>query len=215
MYPSASKEFSDWDVLLDFIEDRRVIPIIGSDLVRLSVDGESTTFDHYLAAELAERLRLPAGAKEERLPLNDVVCRYLSSGRGARQDLYPKIRAILREAPFAPPLSLWQLAEISHFDLFVTTTVDSLMEKALNEVRFGGRQIADVLVYKAKGGQDLPRPKEQLKRAALYYLFGRVSTVSCCSCSISAAAPKFSPANPAHSWMSSGSAGECETRMPS
>lgn len=98
MYPPASKEFSDWDVLLDFIEDRRVIPIIGSDLVRLSVDGESTTFDHYLAAELAERLGLHAGAKEERLPLNDVVCRYVSSGRGARQDLYPKIRAILRES---------------------------------------------------------------------------------------------------------------------
>ncbi|MGH8589428.1 MAG: hypothetical protein ACREXX_08880 [Gammaproteobacteria bacterium] len=60
MYPSPSKEFSDWDVFLDFIEERRVIPIIGSDLVRLSVDGESTTFDHYLAAELAERLGLPA-----------------------------------------------------------------------------------------------------------------------------------------------------------
>jgi tetratricopeptide (TPR) repeat protein len=41
MYPSPSKEFSDWDVLLDFIEDRRVIPIIGSDLVRLSVDAVS------------------------------------------------------------------------------------------------------------------------------------------------------------------------------
>ena len=134
MYPPASKEFSDWDVLLDFIEDRRVIPITGSDIVRLNVNGESTTFDHYVAAELAERIGLPAGVKEERLPLNDVVCRYLSSGRGARQDLYPKIRAILREAPFAPPQSLRQLAEISHFDLFITTTVDSLMEKALNEV---------------------------------------------------------------------------------
>ncbi|MGH7944228.1 MAG: toll/interleukin-1 receptor domain-containing protein [Opitutaceae bacterium] len=177
MYPSPSKEFSDWDVLLDFIEERRVIPIIGSDLVRLNVDGESTTFDHYLADRLAGRLGLPAGAKEERLPLNDVVCRYVSSGRGARQDLYPKIRAILREAPFAPPQSLRQLAEISHFDLFVTTTVDSLMEKALNEVRFGGQQVADVFVYKAKGGQDLRRPKEQLNRATIYYLFGRASTV--------------------------------------
>lgn len=117
MYPSPSKEFSDWDVLLDFIEDRRVIPIIGSDLVRISVDGESTTFDHYLADQLAERLGLPAGAKEERLSLNDVVCRYVSSGRRAREDLYPKVRAILREAPFAPPPSLRQLAEIGHFDL--------------------------------------------------------------------------------------------------
>lgn len=51
------------------------------------------------------------------------------------------------------------------------------MERALNEVRFGGQQIADVFVYKARGGRDLPRPKEQLKRAAIYYLFGRASTV--------------------------------------
>ncbi|MGH8552527.1 MAG: hypothetical protein ACRERS_04460 [Methylococcales bacterium] len=159
MDPSPSKQFSDWDVLLDFIEDRRVIPIIGSDLLRLGVDGESTTFDHYLADRFAARLGLPAGAKEERLPLNDVVCRYVSSGRGTRQDLYPKIRAILREVPFSPPQALRQLAEISHFDLFVTTTVDSLMEKALNEVRFGGQQVADVFVYKAKGGRTCTAPR--------------------------------------------------------
>lgn len=177
MYPSSLKEFSDWDVLLDFIEDRRVIPIIGSDLLRLSVDGESTTFEQYLADQLAERVGLPASAKEERWPLNDVVCRYVSSGQGARQNLYPKIRAILRETPLAPPQPLRQLAEISHFDLFVTTTFDSLLEKALNEVRFGGQSVADVFVYKAKGGQDLRRPKEQLNRAAIYYLFGRASTV--------------------------------------
>jgi hypothetical protein len=96
---------------------------------------------------------------------------------GARQNLYPKIRAILRETPLAPPQPLRQLAEISHFDLFVTTTFDSLLEKALNEVRFGGQSVADVFIYKAKGGKDLRRPKEQLNRAAIYYLFGRASTV--------------------------------------
>jgi len=39
------------------------------------------------------------------------------------------MRSILRETTFAPPKALRQLAEISDFDLFVTTTFDSLLEK--------------------------------------------------------------------------------------
>ena len=177
MQSRSPKEFSDWDVLLDFIEERRVIPVIGSDLIRLDADGAPTTLDYYLADQLARRLGLAEVAREVRWPLNDVVCRYVASGRGARQDIYPKIRTLLREAPIAVPEPLRRLAEIRHFDLFVTTTVDSLLEKALNEVRFAGRPATEVVVYKAKGGQDLPRPKERLNSAVVYHLLGRASTL--------------------------------------
>jgi len=174
---SGAEDGWDWDALLAFIDERRVIPIVGPDLLRIEVDGVSTTFDHYVARQLAGRMSVPA----ERLPadpsLNDVVSEYVSMGRGARQDLYPKIRNIVREASFPPPRPLVQLAEITDIDLFVTTTFDGLLESALNTARFGGQPMTETIVYKPKGGADLPRPKETLARTAVFHLFGRASTL--------------------------------------
>ena len=174
---SAAEDGWDWDALLAFIDERRVIPIVGPDLLRIEVDGVPTTFDHYVAKQLAGRMSVPA----ERLPadpsLNDVVSEYVSMGRGARQDLYPKIRNIVREASFPPPRPLVQLAEITDIDLFVTTTFDGLLESALNTARFGGQPMTETIVYKPKGGADLPRPKETLARTAIFHLFGRASTL--------------------------------------
>ena len=174
---SAAEDGWDWDALLAFIDERRVIPIVGPDLLRIEVDGVPTTFDHYVAKQLAGRMSVPA----ERLPadpsLNDVVSEYVSMGRGARQDLYPKIRNIVREASFPPPRPLVQLAEITDIDLFVTTTFDGLLENALDTARFGGQPMTETIVYKPKGGADLPRPKETLARTAIFHLFGRASTL--------------------------------------
>ena len=50
------------------------------------------------------------------------------------------MRTILREATFAPPLALRQLAQITDFNLFVTTTFDGYLEQAINAERFGGAQ---------------------------------------------------------------------------
>ena len=72
------------------------------------------------------------------------------------------MRSILREADFAPPLALRQLAEITDFDLFVTTTFDSLLEKAINAERFGGAQSTEVIAYTPNRVADLPIEREQL-----------------------------------------------------
>jgi len=61
---SAAEDGWDWDALLAFIDERRVIPIVGPDLLRIEVDGVPTTFDHYVAKQLAGRMSVPA----ERLP---------------------------------------------------------------------------------------------------------------------------------------------------
>lgn len=41
-------------------------------------------------------------------------------------EAYVRLRAVLREATFAPPRALQKLAAITDFDLFVTTTFDSM-----------------------------------------------------------------------------------------
>jgi hypothetical protein len=85
------------------------------------------------------------------------------------------LRSLFRDANFAPPLALRQLAQITDFDLFVTTTFDPLLEQAVNLERFGGAQSADVIAYAPNRVADLPAEREKLTRPVIYHLLGRLS----------------------------------------
>ena len=78
-------------------------------------------------------------------------------------------------ALFEPPLALRQLAQITDFDLFVTTTFDPLLEQALNSERHGGQPSTEVIAYAPNRVADLPVERSQLQRTVLYHLLGRLS----------------------------------------
>lgn len=163
-----------WEDLLAYIEERRVIPIVGPDLLRVKVGDIETLLYRWLAERLAERLQLPREALPAEFSLNDVVCRFLSQ-RGRRQDVYPKIRDILRESHFVVPEPLRQLAAITDFNLYVTITFDSLLEQAINEVRHNGETCTEVVAYAPNRVVDLASEKERLSRPTIYHLLGRLS----------------------------------------
>ena len=144
-----------WDDLLNFIEEKRVIPIVGPELLKVETESGPRLLYDWMADKLAAKL----GVDTSRLPspytLNDVVCWFVAS-RGRREDTYTRMRSILREASFAPPKALKQLAEITDFDLFVTTTFDSLLETAINAERFAGAQTTEVIGYTPNRVADLP-----------------------------------------------------------
>ena len=106
--------------------------------------------------------------------LNDVVCLFLA-GRGRREEAYVRLRSIIKDATFAPPQALRHLAAITDFDLFVSTTFDSLLETAINLERFGGAQSTDVVSYSPNRVADLPAERDQLQRPLVYHLFGKMS----------------------------------------
>ena len=84
-----------------------------------------------LAAErLAERLCILVNDMPEDNGLNHVVCRYLEGG-GRREDIYPRLRTVMKDLQLPTPEPLRKLAQIRHFNLYVTTTFDLLgrMEK--------------------------------------------------------------------------------------
>ena len=81
----------------------------------------------------------------------------------------------MREVEFEPPLALRQLAQITDFDLFITTTFDPLLEKAVNLERYGGQSTAEVIAYAPNRVADLPAERSQLARAVVYHLLGRLS----------------------------------------
>ena len=163
-----------WDDLLNFIEERRVIPIIGPDLLRVQTDRGLRPLYEYLAEKLAARLSVDPSVLPQPLTLNDVTCAYLGQ-RGRREEVYTRLRSIMREVEFEPPQALRQLAQITDFDLFVTTTFDPLLERAVNLERYGGQPTAEVIAYAPNRVADLPTERGQLARTVVYHMLGRLS----------------------------------------
>ncbi|MFM9030567.1 MAG: toll/interleukin-1 receptor domain-containing protein, partial [Opitutaceae bacterium] len=163
-----------WEDLLNYIEEKRVIPIVGPELLRVETDAGPRLLYDWLAEKLAAKLSVDLRQLPQPCTLNDVVCWYLAA-RGRREEAYTRLRSILREVEFEPPLALRQLAEITDFDLFVTTTFDPLLEKAVNLVRYGGQPTAEVIAYAPNRVADLPSERGQLQRTVVYHMLGRLS----------------------------------------
>jgi TIR domain/SIR2-like domain len=163
-----------WDDLLNYIEEHQVIPIIGPDLLRVQTDTGLRPLYVWLAEKLAAKLSVDVAGLPQPLTLNNVVCCYLGQ-HGRREEAYTRLRSIMREVRFEPPPALRQLAQITDFDLFVTTTFDPLLEDAINLERYGGQSTAEVIAYAPNRVSDLPVERGQLQRAVVYHLLGRLS----------------------------------------
>ena len=172
--PLATLDDDAWDDLLDFIEERRVIPIVGPELLKVETESGPRLLYDWVAEKLAAKLNVDTSELPQSYNLNDVVCWFLAS-RGRREEAYTRVRSILRDASFEPPRELRQLAQITDFDLFVTTTFDPLLEAAVNAERFGGAQSTEVVSYSPNRVADLPAERERLQRPVVYHLFGRLS----------------------------------------
>ena len=170
----APFENDAWEDLLNFIEEKKVIPIIGPELLTVETETGPQNLYTWLAPRLATRLGIPPEELSPTPSLNDVVVRFLAR-RGRREDAYSRLRTILRETNFAHPLALRQLAEITDLDLYITTTFDSLLEDALNTVRFAGLRSTEVIAYAPNKVADLPSERAQFTRPLVYHLLGRLS----------------------------------------
>ena len=172
--PLSTLDDDAWDDLLSFIEEKRVIPIVGPELLRVETDSGPRLLYDWLATKLAAKLSVDVSLLPQPYTLNDVVCWFLAA-RGRREEAYVRLRGILKDAPFEPPPALRRLAAIEDFDLFVTTTFDPLLETAMNLERFGGAPSTDVLAYAPNRVADLPSERDRLQRPVVYHLFGKLS----------------------------------------
>jgi len=172
--PLSGLDDEAWEDLLNYIEERRVIPIVGPELLKVETEAGPRLLYDWMAEKLAAKLAVDVTRLPEPYTLNDVVCWYLST-KDRREDTYTRMRSILRDATFAPPPALRKLAQITDFDLFVTTTFDSLLEQAINAVRFDGATTTEVIAYAPNRVVDLPAEREELQRPVVYHLMGRCS----------------------------------------
>ena len=172
--PMTTLDDDAWEDLLSFIEERRVIPIVGPELLLVSTERGPRLLLDWVAERLASRLNVHTTELPPNYTLNDVVCWFLAA-RGRREEAYVRLRSIIKDANFEPPQTLRRLAAITDFDLFVSTTCDSLLESAINLERFAGASSTDVLSYSPNRVVDLPTERERLQRPLVYHLFGKLS----------------------------------------
>lgn len=174
LLPMSMLDDDAWEDLLSFIEEKRVIPILGPELLQVTTESGSRLLYDWLAEKLAARLNVDVASLPQPYTLNDVVCWFLAA-RGRREEAYVRLRSILKDAQFESPQALRKLAAITDFDLFVSTTFDPLLENAINAERFGGVASTEVLSYAPNRVADLPSERDRLQRPVVYHLFGRLS----------------------------------------
>jgi hypothetical protein len=174
----ASLLFDDelWETLLELIAKKRVIPIVGSALSVVEVDGAATSIDRFVAERLAQQLGFGPGDIQGPFNLDAVVSAHVRRV-GQAQDLYRKINAILKAQTFEPPASLIKLAGITQFRLFVTTGIDSLMECAIDKVRHEGQGLTRGIGYVPSEVPDIASGAQDLTAPTVYHLFGKASPV--------------------------------------
>ncbi|MBV9492186.1 MAG: toll/interleukin-1 receptor domain-containing protein, partial [Verrucomicrobia bacterium] len=173
MSPIGTDDF--WEDLLDFMEQGKVIPIIGERAVTFGEADEP--FYPWLAKELAGRLKLDGARLPDAPTLTHVACEHLLA-RGERNALYTKLSRILRERCPAPGPTLRHLAGIAAFNLYLSTTFDPLLERALNDARFGGAaQTRTQAFFPGAASKDLPAPRAELPGVTLYHVLGKASVV--------------------------------------
>jgi hypothetical protein len=184
-----------WENLLDLIDERQVIPVVGGEVLAVEHVVRQIPLYRAVAEKLLSRYGLTAAAPDEQtesvsgdhIPLrplhelNDAVCALARSGRRV-QDLYGPVnnalRAVLSAQSSPIPIPLKQLAAIRHFDLFVSTTCDDLLARAIDETRFDGTPQADQIEYAPNLSSDRIRDIPERRStgyAAVFHLFGKAS----------------------------------------
>lgn len=165
-----------WDTLLQLIEEGKVVPIAGQDLLTIDTPAGSKLLYAHLAEQLAEYVGISADSLPAGNELNEVAYRFLAQGNQL-EDIYPALKAVASKVEALPvPEPLLQLADIRPLQLFVTTTFDSFLTRAINQKRFGGNPKTRVIAYSPTELADLPGDMKSLNSPIVYHLLGKLSS---------------------------------------
>jgi hypothetical protein len=173
--PGERRRERFWNQLLGVVGRGTVVPVVGEALLRVP-DPEGGRGETLLYEALARRYaalhEIPL-AEEPEGRLSATV-RNHPEFRSNPHDVYQDIGAEYDEWNPPIPPALRALAAVRHFTLFVSTTFDDLLVRALDEERFGGARRTEVIAYSPKHVPSETRVAEQLAsgRPVVFQLFG-------------------------------------------
>ena len=168
----------NWDDLMDCIADKRVIPVVGKELLYVSVDGDEVLLETWLTKRLAEVLKIDVSQLAKGYGLNEITLKHLEEGGQPRQ-IYSRLNSIMRKQSLSAPAPLDKLARITDFKLYISLTFDSLMKQAIDQARFHGEGLTQSLIYSTnREFDDLPSEISSLDEPYIYHLFGQLSSAA-------------------------------------
>jgi hypothetical protein len=177
--PSAiedRKKTRFWNQLLDLIAKGNVVPIVGEELLQLPGEAEGTT----LYQALAKRYAALCGIElEDQLQGNlSATVRRHPDFRDSPFNVYDDLGKEYEQWNPPIPEPLRALAKISHLNLFVSTTFDDCLERALNETRFEGKRRTEVIAYSPKNVPTEAHVTDKMGtgRPVIFQCFGNYKT---------------------------------------
>lgn len=165
-----------WNQLLDLIAKGNVVPIVGEELLQLP--GEPRGASLYEA--LAKRYATLCGIElEDQFQGNlSATVRRHPDFRDSPFNVYDDLGKEYEQWNPPIPEPLLALAKISHLNLFVSTTFDDCLERALNETRFEGKARTEVIAYSPKNVPTEAQVMDKLGtgRPVVFQCFGNYKT---------------------------------------
>lgn len=170
----------EWDKLLTLMGDGQLVPVIGPELLCVPWEERPAARLYDLWGEaLAQRRGIEWTPVPDQTPLLYRIANQLSLNPEMQaNDLEYEIDGVIRGQRWPLPESLRRLAEIRDFPLYVTTTIDHLMEAAFREAR-ETREPPLQIVFKRGGNavsNDLPKDFVPGERPVVFHLFGATCT---------------------------------------
>lgn len=165
-----------WNQLLDLIGAGDVVPVVGEEVLQLPAESGMAILYRELAKRFADSCEI---TMEEQLKGNlSATVRRHPDFRDNPHDVYHDLIAEYEEWKVPIPEPLRALARIRHLNLFVSTTFDDLLERALNEERFGGARRTEVIAYSPKKVPTEAQIADQLSsgRPVVFQCFGNYKT---------------------------------------
>lgn len=169
----AGPSNEEWEQILDAVTIGSVVPVIGPSMVTVvhPDTDEIVPLYSYLAPQFASKLGLSEPERFE--ALGPVVQEYFAQPDAPAAAVPAKLMPMFRELEFEPMAPLAELARITDFDLYITTTADFLMQRALDRERmsFVGQDhtIRFVPSGRSESPFDLP---DRWTGPILYHLLG-------------------------------------------
>lgn len=161
-----------WTPLLTALKAGTVIPVIGRDVLLVQDEGAQCTLDEYLARRVEEKLGLSAEGRAKPPTLHDVACRFLEkNGPDDVQNVQFVVQEVLAQETIPLPDTLSKLARIEAFQIYVTTTFDDLLQRALVQERPNAAAVRK-LAYSPNRTTDLPADFETTRAPMVYHLLG-------------------------------------------
>jgi hypothetical protein len=165
----------DWNSLIDSIIAGAVVPVIGQELLISNKDGQEESLYDLWGRVLAEQVRLPLPEQDGTPALYQVTSKLLMNKNPNTVAQY--VHGVVKQ-PWPLPDSLRKLAEIQSFSLYVTTTIDHLLENALEETRpqcKGKLRKIGFALHADNTHNDLPEDFANLPTPTIFHVFGFTS----------------------------------------